>query len=247
MEHITVAAGYRLYFKLDIKDTSSNQLLIFCHGSMCDNDSFFYPELLENIPVNTCRFDFSGCGRSEGIFAYDGFSREVADLQEIVQTMRFRGFSVMCTMGHSRGATVALMHSAEYGNIPLVILLAPKFDMQSDPKIYTSNKEHFDKDKFYDFHFKNRVFHITLEQIYRAKWCNIRSYCERTESKVFIFHGDKDRNIGLSEAYSFRDALGSKVHGFYVQHGAGHFFEGKIKMIADTIRDIWIQFCLTQL
>ena len=247
MEHITVASGYRLYFKLDIKDTSSNQLLIFCHGFMCDKDSYFYPELMESIPVNTCRFDFSGYGRSGGIFTYDGYSKEVSDLQEIVQTMRSRGFSVMCTMGHSRGATVALMHSAEYGNIPLVILLAGKFDLQSDPKIYFNNRELFESQHYYDYEENNRTIRITQEQIQRSKIYDIRSFCEKTESKVFIFHGDKDRNIGLTEAYSFRDALGIKIHGFYVQYGTGHFFEGRIKMIADTIRDIWMQYCLTQL
>lgn len=247
MEYITAASGNRLYFKLDIKDSSTNQLLIFCHGSMCDTNSYFYTELLENIPINTCIFDFSGCGKSEGIFTYDGYSKEVTDLQEIVQSMRSRGFSVMCTMGHSRGATVALMHSAEHGNIPLVIMLAGKYDLQSDPNIYIYYRELFDSQHYYEFQENDRIFHITSDQISRSKMYDIKPYCEKTESKVFIFHGDKDINIPISEAYSFRDALGQKVHGFYVLHETGHFFEGQIKMIADTVRDIWMQYCLTQL
>jgi alpha/beta superfamily hydrolase len=74
--------------------------------------------------ARTARFDFTGCGESDGEFSYSGYKREVEDLRCVVQWLRADGWQVVCICGHSKAAAAVLTYAALHDDVPLVVNMA---------------------------------------------------------------------------------------------------------------------------
>jgi hypothetical protein len=70
MEEVRNGRGERLH--CIFHDKATDAVVIMAHGTIVDCDWFFFPAMAEALPISVCRFDFSGCGRSEGVIRPGG-------------------------------------------------------------------------------------------------------------------------------------------------------------------------------
>ena len=81
---------------LTTPESDSWPLVILCHGFLSHKDSSKYRQLAQIFAqesIATIRFDFRGCGESEGLLAESSISRRWRDLQkEIARGVEMDGF-----------------------------------------------------------------------------------------------------------------------------------------------------------
>lgn len=95
--------------------------VLLAHGYMSDRDSGLLVDLaaaLAQRGVWSLRFDFSGNGASQGRFRYGHYRAEARELRAAkAWAEAARGACIVGLVGHSKGATDALLYAAEFGDI----------------------------------------------------------------------------------------------------------------------------------
>ncbi len=109
--------------------------LVTLHGLMSSKDSDKYLLVGEEFArwgIAVCRFDFRGCGESEGVVAETTVAQRVADALAVVRTMRAHpGLSGrVALLGSSLGAYVALFVAGADLRIKAVAAWATPADLQ---------------------------------------------------------------------------------------------------------------------
>jgi dipeptidyl aminopeptidase/acylaminoacyl peptidase len=109
--------------------------LLAAHGLGSSKESDKYLELAEacvKAGLAGCRFDFRGCGESDGRFDETTVEREVGDLRAVLAAMRHRPEidGRIALMGSSMGAFVSLFAAAVDTRIPAVAAWACPADLE---------------------------------------------------------------------------------------------------------------------
>jgi alpha/beta superfamily hydrolase len=236
VEHFTNSRGVVLAGRRTIKVADSHDIYVVCHGLARSMDSGFLPELSSQLPYNTFRFDFTGCGLSQGEFSFGEYSREVEDLRDVVAYLRDQGFSVKGVVGHSKGAAVVLMYNARYGDIPLTIRISGRFYMHEAPLGFQARMKDLYDNGFIDQQVDGRDYRYTLEAYLAKSAIDIEAVCRDCRSDVIVIHGERDRIIHVKDAYASITALGPKFAGSYIIPGACHFFLKKQDEVVQAVR-----------
>ena len=113
----------------------SNKFIICCHGLFSSKDSRKYMEIAEianEKGISCMRFDFRGCGESDGKFSYKLEDR-LKDLEEVMKYLARRYGSIKCALfGSSLGGMVAIKYAANREISSLAILATPyKFEIDN--------------------------------------------------------------------------------------------------------------------
>lgn len=119
-----------------IGQTESMGVIILCHGLNCDRNSSFLPSLAEYLAKNgysTLRFDFSGSGESEGTWSYSNYAGEAEDLEAAVVFLKSKSLSPIAAVGHSKAATVILIHAGTFHSVPKYVHISGRFNMGVSP------------------------------------------------------------------------------------------------------------------
>ncbi|RKO85627.1 Alpha/Beta hydrolase protein [Blyttiomyces helicus] len=91
---------------------SSGRLKYIC--TTAHKNFSFFPALARALPFASVRFDFRGCGESDGTFSWSGFLDEVQDIQTVLSHLRSRNWRPLVLIGHSRGGNSVLFHAQKY-------------------------------------------------------------------------------------------------------------------------------------
>ena len=112
-------------------------LVIMAHdfpGSQDSHNDFFgdLEFLFTNLGYHTLRFDFRGCGQSQGQESDFLFSTALEDFQAVLQWSKNQGFKNLIFVGEGLGASICLSHVAEAPAPVLCSLLFwPALDLRS--------------------------------------------------------------------------------------------------------------------
>ena len=94
-------------------------LVICCHGFGGTLDFHLWPPLaarLNEHGIGVLRFDFNGCGKSDGEFQHMTVGNEVDDALNVIAYARdLAKFSSISLVGHSQGGVVAGMAAGRCG------------------------------------------------------------------------------------------------------------------------------------
>ena len=136
MEFANLSKTHTLRGTLKLCEYSMAKVIILCHGLNCDRNSSFLPYLADSLSssgYSSLRFDFSGSGTSDGEWSYANYSGEASDLEAATVYLRQRGLVPAAVLGHSKAATVILIHASTYHSIDKYIHISGRFNMVVSP------------------------------------------------------------------------------------------------------------------
>ena len=110
----------------NLENNGPGILAILVHGFKGNKDVSLYKNIESNLKkrkVSSLRFDFSGCGESEGNYSDSTFDKQVKELNLIISKMD--SYKKVMLIGHSMGCAVSLMASGINPKVCGIVLMNP--------------------------------------------------------------------------------------------------------------------------
>lgn len=131
-------------------------IVIFSHGFGGDMTFHLFEPLTENlnqIGIGVMKFDFNGCGQSDGKFEDMTVPNEIEDLINVIAFVRQLSVTKnISLLGHSQGGVVTSMASGQCGfpQIECEVLLSAAAVLRDDALRGMTHGGHFDPWHLYD-------------------------------------------------------------------------------------------------
>ena len=191
---------------------SARSCIITCHGLFSSKDSDKFQNLAEVFSKNhyfVLRFDFSGCGESEGRIEDTTVSGRMEDLKAALAFVRkeipLKGLPIGL-LGSSMGGYIALHLAALDSSIKAVVAWATPFSFDGLREVIEKNNQTPLKEAFY----RDATRH------------DVSTALSRTKNLLFI-HGDEDELVPLGHAQKLY-GVAQEPKKLIVVPGADHTF-----------------------
>lgn len=118
------AQGERLDYSFSAGSKTSKNIVVIGHGVTGNKDRPFILALAEGLAqagIASVRFSFSGNGDSGGKFINSTISKEVEDLDAVLNALKDH---TVCYVGHSMGGAVGVLHASRNKRIKFLVSLA---------------------------------------------------------------------------------------------------------------------------
>jgi fermentation-respiration switch protein FrsA (DUF1100 family) len=117
-----VSDDLKLQAVLMTPETAPWPLVILCHGFLSHKDSSKYKQLAQVFALEsiaTVRFDFRGCGESEGLLSESSISRRWRDLQRVIdESQGLKDYDGrLGLLGSSLGGYIALLEASRNSKV----------------------------------------------------------------------------------------------------------------------------------
>ena len=224
----------------------SHKVVVFVHGFKGFKDWGFGPYLAEFLAnkgffVITFNFSHNGVGDNKSEFtqidkfAKNTFSREVSELNELLDAFRNGFFEEMDSdakigvIGHSRGGAVALLTLSKRADISAVVTWAAisKLNRYSDRQI-----EEWRKNGYFTVlnSRTNQLMRLDvslIDDILRneAGSLNLENAVKNLNKPLLIAHGDQDLAVPVKEAEQIYEWADKSQTEFFKLFGTGHTFD----------------------
>lgn len=173
--------------------------------------------------IAVLRFDFSGCGDSEGNFSKMSISQEIEDLKAAYNFL-IKQSQVdkkrIGALGHSLGALIVSLFQLKKSVLNTLVLVAPAINQEDLIKIWYSPQEikRWREKGYLD----TLNFRIGLQYLTEAK--NYNSLVSKIKVPVLIIHGMKDEDVPLIFSKKLLKLLGGEIKIIEIDE-ANHDFE----------------------
>lgn len=172
------SGGQKIVGIFHLPDTKQKTpCVITCHGYYSTKDSKKYVEIAKKLCSEgfaVLRFDFRGCGESEGDIEETTLSNRVSDLESALQFIRKHVSDCIGLLGSSMGGCVAIITAVKDGGIKAVAAWSTPFHLSSL--------------------FTNELF------THDAKKYNLTEIVKKVTAPILIIHGDADELVPLYHA-----------------------------------------------
>jgi len=177
--------------------------------------------------ILTLRFDFRGCGESEGLFEELTIEGEISDARKAMELVRGRGdvrkdhvALLGLSFGGAIAASVAGMKESDVRCLVLWAAVADPhraFSAKATPEIV----EQFGTRSVHDYH-GNAMSQKFLDELFAfTPLENARAY----PGPALIMHGDADTSISPDDALLYEESLSGRGHvELHMIRGANHTF-----------------------
>lgn len=194
---------------------SPPRCLLLCHGMAAHSQWGFLPSLAESLlrevpsVASVLRFDFTGCGGSEGEFEYGGYGRQVSDIGSAAAWMRGRGYAVWGLVGHSMGGNAVLLYAAEHHDVPHVVNLSARYRMTRGLPFGSDQLTALQESGFFYWRPKGtgmgevKVTQSTINERLSLDMDAVR----RITARVLTVHGVDDTAIPVEDAHSLAELI----------------------------------------
>ena len=201
----------KLQAVLTTPESNAWPLVILCHGFLSHKDSSKY-KLLSRVfaqeSIATVRFDFRGCGESEGLLSESSISRRWRDLQKVIATsLGFGGFDGrLGLLGSSLGGYLALLEVSHNPTIRCVaVWSSPSHLLDLAKRLPEVSPVEFSRECYDDL--------LTVELLSRLE--NVQ--------RVLIVHGQEDQQVPSEHASKLYEVL-DEPKALHILEGADHRF-----------------------
>lgn len=215
---------------LDELNPEKEEMVIVCHGFSSSKDGGTATTITEKLNkrrINSFRFDFNGCGESEGRFEEVTITQYIDDLESAIKFMKELGYKKIGLFGGSAGGLVCTATAVKHPEIKKIALKAPVSDFV-EARINKYGKEGIKewKEKGYIYYISkgNKRFKVNYTFFEDTKKHIMYDKAKKIKCPVLIIHGDKDKRVPLEQSKKLVKNLnnGSLI----IIKGANHFFEG---------------------
>jgi len=119
--------GFELSARLDKPtDGDVTAYALFAHCFTCGKDikaAYHIARALNRAGIGVLRFDFTGLGASQGVFADTNFSSNVADLIDAARYMESHQMPPHMLIGHSLGGAAVIQAAAAIASVRAVVAI----------------------------------------------------------------------------------------------------------------------------
>ncbi|MGD8916106.1 MAG: alpha/beta fold hydrolase [Syntrophobacterales bacterium] len=206
-----VSDDLKLQGVLHTPNTASWPLVILCHGFLSHKDSSKYRQLAQVFALEsfaTVRFDFRGCGESEGLLSESSISRRWRDLQRVIEkSLGLKDFDGrLGLLGSSLGGYLALLEvSHNYKVRCAAVWSTPSHLLGLAKRLPEVSPVEFSQECYEDL--------LTVELLPRLK--NVE--------RVLIVHGQEDQQVPPEHGATLYKVL-KEPKALHVLKGADHWF-----------------------
>jgi pimeloyl-ACP methyl ester carboxylesterase len=195
----------------------SDTCLIMVHGLLSNKDSLKYVTLgkiCEQLGRNALRFDFRGCGESEGRIEQTTVTKRITDLKTVINalTQKF-GFDRFGLFGSSLGGYLSLLHTSNNSDVGATVCISTPYAIselvaEDDFKLgyYEIDGYKLEKTFFADLKQFDLQLHKGLPKIVNP---------------VLLFQGDIDTLVPISNSTKIYNSL-TCVKDIRILKGAAH-------------------------
>lgn len=197
------------------KKELKNKLVILCHGFLGNKDNWFFQALSKKISESgySCfRFDFSGCGDSQGAFEESTISKQIEDIASVVDYFKKKGYQIFSLIGHSMGGTEVLVYQSKYADAKCIVAIAPRvYNAKAVTERYSKEQlALLDTQGFFMYtNSAQKTYKITKKFIddRMKNYTDIRTYAKKIMSPVLLVHGTGDITTNISESRELSASL----------------------------------------
>jgi pimeloyl-ACP methyl ester carboxylesterase len=195
--------------------------VISCHGLLASKDSIKYlilEEELTRFGISSIRFDFRGCGESDGILGNSHISNRLDDLNAMVNyAIEQCKVKKIGLFGSSLGGYVAILQACSNNNLKIkaLVTLAAPFSMSE--LFYTNNLSV----EFYEV--DGILFGREFLRDVKKNGTLKQDILQQITCPTLIFHGDYDGLVPEEHAHRLFYNLKSEKK-LEIIHGGDHMF-----------------------
>ena len=183
-------------------EAGTGDWLFFCHGFLSDKTGSYEGRCREAVErgFDAVRFDFRGCGESDGDFVDSTLTSRIADLETVLD---FFDPDAFVLFGSSFGGAVAFHAAVGDDRVDAVATRAPVTYGAFDDLRATVEAEgevRFDDERAVDARF--------LDDLGRHDFADVEV---GLDCPVAIFHGDDDESVAIEDSFRAAENLGVDV------------------------------------
>jgi pimeloyl-ACP methyl ester carboxylesterase len=116
-------------------DHDPDSCIIMCHGLLSNKDSVKYivmGEACEKFGHSALRFDFRGCGESEGDIMYTTLTKRIDDLNKVIEYVTDElGFNKIGLFGSSLGGYLSLLKTIQDPRVKALVCISSPYSMMN--------------------------------------------------------------------------------------------------------------------
>lgn len=192
--------------------------IILCHGYGLERtDCLGWAQFLHRGGYSTLLFDFRGHGESGGRYCSLGYY-ETEDLKAALDYLNSRGQERIGAMGFSMGGTVALMRAAQDPRLSAAVADGAYLSFHS---VVASFARRYFRAPKYPF-IPPAIWAAGLRLRFNPRRVDLRRYVGSVSPRpILLIHGEKDREVLLSDAQAIYKAA-QEPKELWVVTGADH-------------------------
>ena len=204
-----LSEGQNISGILHLPESEHPPCVIASHGLLSSKDSEKYTALGERLAregLAMLRFDFRGCGESEGRMKESTVSGRIADLGSAIEFVKsYLGSETrMGLLGSSLGGYISLIRASIEEKIRAVVIWATPFHLDN----LKSKKSEEEMPSLGEVFFEDLPRHRLLPLLPKISNC-------------LVIHGEEDELVPVDQAWEIFNSLGSPKE-IHVIEGADH-------------------------
>lgn len=215
----SVGKLYTIVQKPQMKKGEKLPVVIICHGFGSDCNRPLLREIAKDVVEQgmiAIRFDFNGCGKSDGLFQNMTVLNEIQDLKNIIAWAENQPWTENISLvGHSQGGVVVSMTAGELGagKIKCEALLAAAAVLRDDAIRGNTQGATYDpyniKGDYVELPRRMDGESLKLGKDYILTAMNLPIYetAERYTGPVLILHGTHDRIVPYTYSERYHEKL----------------------------------------
>lgn len=221
------------YQNANVQETKRYPVFIICHGFVGSRIGVnrLFVKASEEISLHDAiviRFDYVGCGESEGDYGDNRFEDLIDQTKCIIDyalTISQVDVNQLVLIGHSLGGAVSLLTSASDKRVKKLILWAAVADPYNDIAniVGLEHLQSLELQKELDYlgySLKEKFFHSLVKH-------QPLDVASNFTGDVLVVHGSGDEEITVEYCDRYYDVFGSRLKGIcekQIIHGANHTF-----------------------